>query len=157
MTRRGQAGFSLVEIAITVGVLIIITTLAMPSLFRYLRNAEAQADARELAAILTHIRQQAIKENCDMTVSRSTGGFTATRGSATSTCTNPTATLTVTGMTSAGLYKPSNGLSIAGPNTVIFNRLGAANAASTFTLTSTKYSTTMRVIVETTGRIRILQ
>ena len=45
MRRRHEAGFGFVELVITVGVIVILTTLALPSFLRYLRTAEAQADA----------------------------------------------------------------------------------------------------------------
>ncbi|HZP36808.1 MAG TPA: GspH/FimT family protein [Methylomirabilota bacterium] len=155
MRRRREAGFGLIELVITVGVIVIITTLALPSFLRYLRTAEAQADAREVAAILNRVRQQAIKENCDMTANRSTGGFTATKGA--NCASGAGGALTITGMTSAGLYKTSQGVTLSGSTSVTFTRLGSATSNPTFTITSTKYSTTMRVIVDLSGRITIAQ
>lgn len=155
MSRRHEAGFGFVELVITVGVIVILTTLALPSFLRYLRTAEAQADAREVAAIINRVRQQAIKENCDMTVTRGTGGFTATKGANCSSGAN--GALTITGMTSAGLYKTSQGITLSGINSAVFTRLGNATTSGTFVLTSTQYSTTMQIIVEPSGRITIAQ
>lgn len=156
MRRRScERGYSFVELVITVGVILIATTFAMPSFLRYLRTAEASADARELSAILNRARSQAIKENCDMTVTRGTGGFTATRGALCAT--GASAPLILSGMTSAGLYKPSQAVALSGLTSAVFTRLGNASTSGTFTLTSSKYGTTMRVIVDPGGRITILQ
>lgn len=157
MRRRHEAGFGFVELVITVGVIVILTTLALPSFLRYLRTAEAQADAREVATILNRVRQQAIKENCDMTATRSTGGFTATKGANCASGAN--GALTITGMTSAGLYKTSQDISLSGATSVTFTRLGNISNSTprVFTLTSTKYETQMTITVETSGRIRINQ
>jgi type II secretory pathway pseudopilin PulG len=44
--RSAQVGYSLIELVITVGMILVVTTWAMPSFMNYLRNARAQAGAR---------------------------------------------------------------------------------------------------------------
>jgi prepilin-type N-terminal cleavage/methylation domain-containing protein len=155
MDRHWQKGFSFVELVITVGVILVATTWAMPSFLRYLRTAEAQADAREVTAILNRARQDAIKENCSITATRGTGGFTMTKGA---TCSvGAGGSLILPGMTSAGLFKTSQNITLTGIASAVFSNLGNATTSGTFTLTSTKYGTTMRVIVDPSGRIWIQQ
>lgn len=154
---RNQRGFSFVELIITVGVLMVLTTLALPSFLSYLRAAEVQGAAREAQAILANARSEAIRQNCFVTAARSTGGFTFARGT---NCSAPAGAFTVTGMSAGGIFRTSGAVTIAGPASVQFNRLGAVEApvgGATFTLTSTQYSTTMRVFVEASGRTRIQQ
>ena len=104
---------------------------------------------------MNRVRSQAIKENCDMTVTRGTGGFTATKGANCNV--GASGALTVSGMTSAGLYNPSQSVALSGLTAATFTRLGNATTSGTFTLTSSKYGTTMRVIVDPSGRITIQQ
>jgi prepilin-type N-terminal cleavage/methylation domain-containing protein len=41
--RSRQAGYSLIELVITVGMILIVTTWAMPSFLNYLRSSRVQA------------------------------------------------------------------------------------------------------------------
>lgn len=149
-----ERGFSFVELVITVAVLLILVGMLTPSFLSYLKTAEIQASAREVQAILANARSEAIKQNCTVTATRSTGGFTFSRGT---TCPGGAGAFTVTGMSSGGIFKTGSPVTIAGVTSVIFNQLGAAPTNGTFTLTSTKYSTTMQVIVQASGRTVIQQ
>jgi prepilin-type N-terminal cleavage/methylation domain-containing protein len=152
MTTRSR-GFTLVELIITVAMLSILTTLALPSFLSYLRTAEVQGAAREAQAILAHARQEAIKQNCSVVATRSTGGFTFSRLN----CGLPNGVYSLAGMSAGNIFRTSGAVTITGPASVQFNSLGSVLAPATFTLTSTKYSTTMRVFVEASGRTTISQ
>ena len=155
MDRHWQKGFSFVELVITVGVILVATTWAMQALLRYLRTAEAQADAREVSAILNRARQVAIKENCSITATAGTGGFTMTKGA---TCSvGAGGSLILPGMTSAGLFKTSREHHLSGLASAVFSNLGNATTSGTFTSTIHEGSTTMRVVVDRSGRIGIEQ
>ena len=60
---RGQAGFSFVELIITVGMIVVLTTWAMPSFLNYLRSARVRAGAQTVSAYLNEGRHCAIKTN----------------------------------------------------------------------------------------------
>lgn len=119
-----------------------------------MRTAAVRAAAQNAQAILNQARQEAIKKNCSVVAARSTGGFTFSHLNCSGFA---NAVYTLTGMSAGGMFKMSEDVTISGPASVQFNALGTAQAAQTFTLTSTRYSstTTMRVFVESTGRIRI--
>ena len=61
--RSSQAGYSLIELVITVGMILVVTTWAMPSFLNYLRSSRTQAAARSVSAYLNEGRQLAIKTN----------------------------------------------------------------------------------------------
>lgn len=149
-----QRGFTLVELILAVAVLAILATLIAPSFLRYLRASEIQASGREVTAILAQARAEAIRRNCTISATRTTGGFNFARGA---DCIGGAGSLVVPGMTSAGLYKTSNAMSLSGLTTATFTRLGNASASGQFTVTSTKYNTAIRVIVDPTGRVWIQQ
>jgi len=154
MNRNRERGFSLMELVITTGVVLILSTFMMPSFLRYLRTAEVQASAREITAMLNRARSEAIRLNCTVSTTRTTGGFTFARGT---DCNGGAGALVLSGMSAGGVYKPSSSVGLTGLTTATFTRLGNATASGTYTVTSTKYSTTMRVIIDPSGRITILQ
>lgn len=152
--RPAERGFTLVELVITCAMILVLATLAMPSFMTYMRTATVRAAAQEASAILNHARQEAIRQNCSVIAARSTGGFTFSR---VATCSLPAGAYTVVGMSAGGIFKTSDAVTITGPASVQFNALGSAQVAQTFTLTSNRYASTMRVFVEASGRIRIQQ
>src|SRR5258705_4399752 len=58
-----QAGYSFVELVITVGMILVITTWVMPSFLNYLRGARCEAGASTVSAYLNELRQLALKSN----------------------------------------------------------------------------------------------
>jgi prepilin-type N-terminal cleavage/methylation domain-containing protein len=150
---RRERGYSLVEILLVVAVAVILVSMCMPMYFDYMRKADAQAAAREAEAILDLARMQAIKQNCDVTATRSTGGFTFSR----SGCSATAGTFKVPGMTASGIYPMATRSTLSGPASVTFTRLGAAKVARTFTVRSARYGTTMRILVNKAGRTTIKQ
>jgi len=152
---KAQCGFTLVELLITISILLVLATLAMPSIVQHMRTAAIRAAATNAQAILNQARAEAIKKNCSIVAARTTGGFTFSH----SGCNAPFANgvYTLPGMSAGGIYKTSEEVAISGPASVTFQPLGTALAAQTFTLTHTRHNTTMRVFVELSGRIRIQQ
>ena len=145
-------GFTVVELMVAVSLIAILATFAAPKFRSYLQQAEVQASGREVQAILANARSEAIKRNCNVVVTRVTGGFQfATVGCGVD------GPLVVTGMTSGGVFKTSSAVAITGGTSVQFSRLGSASSQTTFTLTSTKYNTTMTVTVSPTGRATLAQ
>ena len=70
--RSTQAGYSLIELVITVGMILVVTTWALPSFLNYLRSARVQAGARVVSAYLNEGRQLAIKTNGPVCVAHTT-------------------------------------------------------------------------------------
>lgn len=76
IARRGKAhGFTLVELMITIGIVGILATIAVPSFRDYVRNQRVKSASFELVAALSLTRSEAIKRNKDIAITRASGGW----------------------------------------------------------------------------------
>jgi len=153
-TQRGrQAGHSFVELVITVGMILVLTTWAMPSFLNYYRSARVRAGAQVISAYLNEARQIAIKTNSPVCVFRSSASVIQYRTATGTTC-NATP-IAVAGLVNASssIRLPENvTLSTA---TAIFGNLGNANNAATYTVTDAVSGRTLTVTVAASGRVSI--
>src|ERR1700730_14036078 len=83
---RRQSGYSFVELVITVGMILVITTWAMPSFLNYYRSARVRAGAQVISAYLNEARQIAIKTNSPVCVFRSSASVIQYRTATGTTC-----------------------------------------------------------------------
>src|SRR5690625_1849031 len=75
-TARRSAGFSLVELMITIAVLAVIIAISAPSFTGVFNNNRLTARANELVASLQSARSEALRRNAPVVVCRSTDGAT---------------------------------------------------------------------------------
>lgn len=61
--RASDAGFSLLELLIVIGALLIVGAFAAPALFRAVRRSQSETTARNIAGILRQARSEAVKRN----------------------------------------------------------------------------------------------
>jgi type IV fimbrial biogenesis protein FimT len=73
--RRSSAGFTMVELLITVAIATILTTIAVPSFSGLMASQRAKTAASELFASLLTARSNAIMLNANVTVSPLAGGW----------------------------------------------------------------------------------
>ena len=146
--RSSQAGYSLIELVITVGMILIVTTWAMPSFLNYLRSARAQAGARAVSAYLNEGRQLAIKTNGPVCVAHTT----STLQFKTTNCAG--AVIFASGLvgTSGNVRLPEN-ISLSSTASATFGQLGNATTGATYTVTDVPSGQTLRVIVALSGRV----
>jgi type IV fimbrial biogenesis protein FimT len=131
--RSSQAGYSIIELVITVGLILLVTTFAFPQFVSYYQGARVRAAAQTVSAVLNAARQQAIKNN-------------PTQG----------AIITVPGLTSASSNIPvPDGIALTQTATVTFANLGNATSGATYTVRDTASNRTLSVVVATSGRITI--
>jgi Tfp pilus assembly protein FimT len=148
--RSSEAGYSFVELVITVGMILVVTTLVMPSFLNYLRGARVEAGARAFSAYLNEGRQLAIKSNGPVCVAHtaSTVQFRTTN------CAG--AAIVAPGLSgaSSNVRLPENiTLSVASGSSAIFQALGNAAAGTTYTVTDVPSGRALRVIVAVSGRV----
>ncbi len=151
--RGREAGYSFVELVITVGMIVVLTTWAMPSFLNYYRSARVRAGAQVISAYLNEARQIAIKTNSPVCVFRSSASVIQYRTATGTTC-NATP-IAVAGLVNASssIRLPENvTLSTA---TAIFGNLGNANSAATYTVTDAVSGRTLTVTVAASGRVSI--
>jgi Tfp pilus assembly protein FimT len=148
--RAWQAGYSLIELVITVGMIVIVTTWAMPSFLSYYQSARVRAGAQAVSAYLNEGRQLAIKTNGSVCVSYTT----STMQFRTTNCSG--ALISVAGLVnSSNSIRLPDGISLSSTASAIFGQLGNATTGATYTVTDTASNRTLTVTVAGSGRITI--
>jgi prepilin-type N-terminal cleavage/methylation domain-containing protein len=65
---RQDRGFSLLELMVVIGIIAILSTIAIPSFFQWLPKHRIGSAAREVKSTLEFARSNAIRTNADVTV-----------------------------------------------------------------------------------------
>lgn len=74
------SGFTLIELAVTVAVIGILATIAMPNMTALINRSRLTSQASEVVSALQLARAEAIRRNARVTVCRSTNGITCDSG-----------------------------------------------------------------------------
>lgn len=153
LPRSSQSGYSFVELFITVGMIVVTTTWAMPSFLNYYRSARVRAGAQAVSSYLNQARQLAIRNNSAVCVIRSSSTTMQFRTATGTTC-------NATVIAPAGLANSSSNIRLPdnvtlGNTTVIFGTLGNANLGGSYTVTDAVSSRTLTVTVAGSGRVTI--
>ena len=148
--RSSQAGYSFIELIITVGMIAVVTTWAMPSFLNYLRSARVRAGAQTVSAYLNEGRQLAIKTNGSVCVAHTA----STMQFKTTNCSG--AVINVAGLVGAsGNIRLPENVSLTSTASAIFGQLGNAITGATYTVTDVPSARTLTVTVAPSGRITI--
>jgi len=145
-----RRGFTLTELLVLVAVIGIITTVSVPAFVSYWRSAALKGGAQELATILNRGRSLAIAQNTTVCVNQSaskvqflTGGCAGTVWKGPGTDRN-------------GWFALQNTITVSTTTAnVVFNYLGAANTAATYTVRNPVDHATLSVNVALAGRVTI--
>jgi type IV fimbrial biogenesis protein FimT len=68
-------GFTLIELMVTLSVLVILLTIAVPSFREFVQAQRIKTASFELFSAITYARSEALKRNGDVTLSAATGGW----------------------------------------------------------------------------------
>ena len=143
-------GFSLAELLVLVAVVGVITTVSMPSFITYWRSATVKAGAQELRTVLNQGRQLALSQNTTVCVNRNGNKVQFLTGGCAGTV------WTGSGTDGNGWFALGNRVAVsAATANVVFNDLGAATTAGTFTVKNPVDQSTMTVTVALSGRITV--
>lgn len=71
---RRERGFTLIELMITIGLLAIVTTLALPSFVQFIQNNRLSGETNELVTAFQYARSEALKRADPVTVCASSNG-----------------------------------------------------------------------------------
>ena len=77
---KTEKGFSLFELAVVIGIISVLYTIAIPSILNWKINAALQGNARMFAADLQKIKTNAIKLNCPVVILLSDNGYKVFEG-----------------------------------------------------------------------------
>lgn len=147
-----ERGFTLGELLAVIGVIAIVSILAVPSILSYWQSSTLEAGARELATAVNRGRQLAVSRNTTVCVQLSGANITMR------TVVCGTGTLYTGPETDGnGVIRLTNGMqvSFAGGTSVVFNNLGAATTANTFTVTHPATTRTRSVVVAASGQVSV--
>ena len=144
-----RRAFTAAELLVVLAIISIVAITAMPSLITYWRAATAKAGAQELAAGLNRGRHLAIARNQSVCVEVVGIQYRYRIGGCGGTIwTGP-------GATATGFFTLANNVTIATNANPVFDYLGAAAPAATFTVTNPQGGTPRSVAVSGSGRVRV--
>jgi Tfp pilus assembly protein FimT len=150
--RRGgpfpEAGFSLAELVVFIAVVGVLFVMTVPFFLRYYQAAAARADVQQVITLFNQARELAVKQNNPVCVTLPTNTQMVLR---LNTCAG--IIWTGAGTDGAGNINLPQGFTIGPPNTVTFNYLGAAGAATTYTMTNTTTADTSTISIALSGRV----
>jgi Tfp pilus assembly protein FimT len=151
-SRASEAGYSIVELALVVGIIGIMTALATPLFLTYYQASSLRVAAEEVAAFINQGRQLGIKENVvnpGVCVHITPTALQYRLGSCAA------AAWVGPGTDAAGNVKVPDGITLTKNNDPIFSYLGAANPGATITVKNSQTEATLRVVVAASGRVCI--
>ncbi len=145
----GHRGFSVSELLVVVSVIGILTAASVPTFVSHYQHARLRAAAETIAAFLNQGRQIGIKENVGVCVHITSTAMHYHVGS----CVGPV--WIGPGSDAAGTVRAPQGITLTTTADPVFNYLGAASPAATYTVRNTQTNRTMTVTVATSGRVAI--
>lgn len=149
-----ERGVTIAELLMVVAVVGIVSAVGTPYFMSYMQSAALRAAAQELATIISGARQLAIARNTNVCVSLVNNQATYRTG-VSSTCGG--GTLYLGANTRAdGTMTLDNSMTIGGTTaTVVFNSLGVAVTAGTYTVRNPTTNSTLSVVVSFMGRVTV--
>lgn len=160
--KRGEHGFTLIELFTVVALIGIITAFAIPSFVQMRQNALYRQEARAIGSMLREARARTVSVNREhqvqLDLTAGTNRYQMQQGNASSGSGVWTAVAGRTGTVPMGLVLTQTGCVGAAPLfTVGFNTNGSADTGCVVSVRDTATNTVRHTVTvtQTTGRIRI--
>jgi Tfp pilus assembly protein FimT len=143
-----EAGFSVMELVVVIALIGVLFVMTVPFFLTYYRAAAARANVQEVITLFNQARELAIRQNDIVCVNMPTNTQMAFL---LSSCAGTA--WTGAGTDGAGNINLPQGFTIGPLTNVTFNYLGAAGAATTYTMTSSTTGQTSTISIALTGRV----
>ena len=147
---KPEAGYSIMELALVMGIVGVLTAVAMPFFLSYYQASRLRVGAEEVAAFLNQGRQLGIRQNAGVCVHITSTALQYRLGSS---CAG--AAWVGPGTDTNGNVKVPQGVTLTTTTDPIFSYLGAANPGATITVTNTQTGQALSVTVAASGRVSI--
>ena len=143
-----EAGFSVTELAVVIALIGVLFVMTVPFFLTYYRAAAARANVQEVITLFNQARELAIRQNDIVCVNMPTNTQMAFL---LSNCAGTA--WSGAGTDGAGNINLPQGFTIGPLTNVTFNYLGAAGAATTYTMTNSTTGQTSTISIALTGRV----
>jgi prepilin-type N-terminal cleavage/methylation domain-containing protein len=144
---RGQVGYTLLELVVTIGLIGVLMAIAAPFLFSVIAPSALRAGAEEMATVLNRARQLAIKENRSVCVTSAGNRVQYFVGCGVAAWAGP-------GTDAAGFIQLANNIAVTNGQ-VTFSYIGTATLTGTYTVSNPQGGTPLNVVVAPSGRVSI--
>ena len=148
---RGRAGYTMAEVMVGIAVIGSLFTLAIPFFLSYYQAAAVRSASQQVIALLNQGRELAIQTNSTQGVCVNLPSPTQMRfvqnGCGGAVWTGP-------GTDAAGIINLPQGFTLGPATDVVFDYLGAAQPAVTYTMTNTASGTALTIRVAVSGQVR---
>lgn len=149
-----QRGFSLVELLVVVAIMLIMGSVAAPTLVNALPKYRLKKSARDLCAHLRKARSTAVKQKRDVIVRFNIGGFQYTVDKTTVKLEQGITFGHGNSCRPAGTIFPSDGVSFTG-NKIVFNSRGLISSNSGYIYLQNEKKETCAISATTAGNISL--
>jgi type IV fimbrial biogenesis protein FimT len=148
--RYRQRGFTLIEMTVTLTVLGLLVAMAIPAYLSYRQSAVLKSGAQQIVTMINVARELALRVNDNVcvklpsptTMSYTLGGCSGS-------------VWIGAGTDPAGNVPLPDGVTVTTTANPVFNYVGAALPAATYTITNPQTSATLTVSVSLSGRVTI--
>jgi type IV fimbrial biogenesis protein FimT len=148
--RHRQAGFTLSELIVVIALGALLAGLGVPAYLSYRQSAILKSGAQQIVTMINVARELALRINDNVCVKLpSATTMTYTLGGCSGTV------WVGAGTDSAGHMGLPDGISVTATANPVFNYVGSALPAATYTVTNTQTSATLTVSVALSGRVTI--
>jgi len=145
----GQDGYSIAELMVVVAIIGILAATSAPFFISYYQSAKLKTAAQDIGGFINQGRQLAIRNNNNVCVQVTATAMNYRQGGCGGTV------WVGAGTDAAGNVKAPQGVTLAASANPVFNYLGGATPAASYTITNTDTGLSLHVNVSASGRLTI--